>query len=79
MSWNNLNGYDEMLEQANEGRDFLCELDGDPEGYEPCISKEVEELVTAITDELDKFSEKTNRKTYIEYEEEYIKINLFRR
>lgn len=29
-----LNGYDEMLEQANEGRDFLCELDGDPEGYE---------------------------------------------
>lgn len=67
-----------MLEQANEGRDFLCELDGDPEGYERCISEEVEELVTAINNELDEFSKKTDRKTYIEYEEEYIKINLFR-
>lgn len=68
--------YDDMLEEYFEGRDILGPKDGDPEGYEE-ISPEVETLVSQIMKALGEFEHKTERKSYIEYDENSIKIDLF--
>ena len=71
-----MNGYDEMMENIDEGRDYICEKDGDPEGYE--ISEDVEQLVSKIINCLNSFSDETGRKTYIDYTEERIVIDIFK-
>lgn len=68
--------YDDMLEEYFEGRDFLGPKDGDSEGYEE-LSQEIETLVSQIVKALGEFEHKTERKSYIEYDENSIKINLF--
>lgn len=68
--------YDDMLEEYFEGRDILGPKDGDPEGYEE-ISPEVETLISQIVKALGEFEHKTERKSYIEYDENTIKIDLF--
>lgn len=71
--------YDDMIESYYEGRDILGPKDGDPEGYEEYeeISPEVETLISQIMKALGEFEHKTERKSYIEYDENSIKIDLF--
>ena len=67
--------YDDMIESHYEGRDILGPEDGDPEGYEE-ISPEIETLVSQIVKALGEFEHKTERKSYIEYNENCIKIDF---